>query len=106
MATTAEPGTATDQHARPTTAKGWGTDAADQPLRPMEFERRDLRANDVAIQITHAGICHSDLHVCRNDWGGSQFPVVPGHEIVGTVTAVGPEVSKHKVGDTVAVGCM
>ena len=90
----------------PTTAKGWGTDAADQPLRPMEFERRDLRANDVAIQITHSGICHSDLHTCRNDWGGSRYPVVPGHEIVGTVTAVGPAVTTVKVGDTVAVGCM
>lgn len=90
----------------PTTAKGWGTDAADQPLRAMEFERRDLRPNDVAIRITHSGICHSDLHTCRNDWGGSRYPVVPGHEIVGTVTEVGPEVTKHKVGDTVAVGCM
>ena len=73
----------------PTQAKGWGTDAADQPLKPMEFERRDLRANDVAIQISHAGICHSDLHQCRNDWHNSRYPVVPGHEIVGTVTAVG-----------------
>ena len=70
----------------PTQAKGWGTDAADQPLKPMEFERRDLRADDVAIRISHAGICHSDLHTCRNDWGGSAYPVVPGHEIVGTVT--------------------
>ena len=76
----------------PTIAKGWGTDAADQPLREMEFKRRDLRPNDVAIKITHAGICHSDLHVCRNDWGGSQFPVVPGHEIVGTVVGRGSAV--------------
>ena len=90
----------------PTLAKGWGTDAADQPLRAMEFERRDLRPNDVAIRITHSGICHSDLHTCRNDWHGSIYPVVPGHEIVGIVTDVGPEVSRHKVGDTVAVGCM
>ena len=90
----------------PTQAKGWGTDAADQPLKPMTVERRDLRANDVAIQISHAGICHSDLHTCRNDWSNSRHPVVPGHEIVGTVTAVGPEVTRHAVGDTVAVGCM
>ena len=90
----------------PTQAKGWGTDAADQPLKPMIVERRDLHANDVAIQISHCGICHSDLHQCRNDWHNSSYPVVPGHEIVGTVTAVGPEVTRHKVGDTVAVGCM
>ena len=90
----------------PTTAKGWGTDAPDQPLRPMEFERRALRPDDVAIKITYAGICHSDLHTCRNDWGGTRYPVIPGHEIVGTVTAVGNEVTRHRVGDTVAVGCM
>jgi len=90
----------------PTQAQGWGTDAADQPLKPMTFERRDLRPDDVAIQITHSGICHSDLHTCRNDWKGSVYPVVPGHEIVGTVTEVGSQVSKHQVGDTVAVGCM
>ena len=108
MATTAEPQPTTNPRtlAAPTPAKGWGTDAPDQPLRPMEFERRSLRPNDVAIKITHAGICHSDLHVCRNDWGGTQYPVIPGHEIVGIVTAIGEEVTAHKVGDTVAVGCM
>jgi len=90
----------------PTSAKGWGTDAADQPLKPMSFERRDLTANDVAIKISHAGICHSDLHTCRNDWKGSAYPVIPGHEIVGTVTAVGADVTAHQVGDIVAVGCM
>ena len=89
-----------------TTARGWGTKAADAPLEPMNVERRDLRANDVAIAITHSGICHSDLHTCRNDWHNSRYPAVPGHEIVGTVTAVGPDVTKHQVGDTVAVGCM
>ena len=90
----------------PTPAKGWGTDAPDQPLRPMDFERRDLRPDDVAIKITYAGICHSDLHTARNDWLGTVYPVIPGHEIVGTVTAVGDEVTRHRVGDTVAVGCM
>ena len=90
----------------PTPATGWGTDAADLPLKPMQFERRDLRPDDVAIRISHAGICHSDLHTCRNDWGSSVYPVVPGHEIVGTVTAIGAVVTKHAVGDTVAVGCM
>ncbi len=90
----------------PTPATGWGTDAPNQPLRPMNFERRDLRPDDVAIKITYAGICHSDLHTARNDWMGSVYPVIPGHEIVGTVTAVGSEVTRHRVGDTVAVGCM
>ena len=87
-------------------AKGWGTDAPDQPLRPMDFERRDLRPDDVAIKITYAGICHSDLHTARNDWHGTRYPMIPGHEIVGNVTAVGGEVTRHQVGDTVAVGCM
>src|SRR6476660_10243597 len=99
MATTAEP---TQQQTNgPTRAKGWGTDAADQPLRPMEFERRALRPDDVAIQITYAGICHSDLHTARNDWGGTRYPVIPGHEIVGIVTEIGNAVTRHRVGDTV-----
>ena len=108
MATTIEPtpGVASEQTGSPTPAKGWGTDAPDQPLRPMDFERRALRRDDVAIRITYAGICHSDLHTARNDWHGSRYPVIPGHEIVGEVTAVGPEVTRHKVGDIVAVGCM
>ena len=108
MATTAEPHpTPTVQQQRgPTAAKGWGTDAPYQPLRPMEFERRALRPDDVAIKITYAGICHSDLHTCRNDWENTNYPVIPGHEIVGIVTAVGDEVTRHRVGDTVAVGCM
>jgi alcohol dehydrogenase (NADP+) len=108
MATTAEPTPTTVSKAvdGPTIAKAWGTDAPDQPLRPMQVERRALRPNDVAIKITYAGICHSDLHTCRNDWEGSIYPVVPGHEIVGTVTAVGDEVTRHRIGDTVAVGCM
>ena len=107
-ATITVPASAHDQASTnlPTTARGWGTEAADQPLKPMTFERRALRPNDVAIRITHTGICHSDLHTCRNDWHNSRFPVVPGHEIVGTVTAVGPDVATHKVGDIVAVGCM
>ena len=90
----------------PTQAKGWGTAAADQPLKAMSFDRRDLRANDVAIKISHCGICHSDLHMARNDWGMSRYPMVPGHEIVGTVTAVGGDVSRYRVGDKVAVGCL
>ncbi len=88
----------------PTSSSAWGTDAADQPLRPMTIERRDLRADDVAIQILWSGVCHSDLHQCRNDWHNSVYPVVPGHEIIGKVTAIGPEVRSHEVGDMVAVG--
>lgn len=106
MATTAQPDATTTPQAKsgPTTAKAWGTNAPDEPLKPMEIERRALRDDDVAIKITWAGICHSDLHQCRNDWHNSVYPVVPGHEIIGEVTAVGPKVTKFKVGDTVAVG--
>ncbi len=76
------------------------------PLAPYAFERRELRDNDVAMEILYCGVCHSDLHTARNDWGWSYYPIVPGHEIVGRVIAVGPQVSRHKVGDHVAVGCM
>lgn len=75
-------------------------------LKPYTFERRQLRDNDVAIEILYSGVCHSDLHVVRNDWGGARYPVVPGHEIVGRVINTGSGVSKFKTGDTVAVGCM
>ena len=88
----------------PTAALGWGNHAPDKPLEPIRFERRDLRADDVAIRITYAGICHSDLHHCRGDWGEVPYPAIPGHEIVGEVTAVGPEVTRVQVGQTVAVG--
>ncbi len=106
MATIAEPANTLEATGKPTTAKGWGTDAADRPLHPMQFERRALRPDDVAIKITYAGICHSDLHTCRNDWEGTNYPVIPGHEIVGTITAIGDNVTRHRIGDTVAVGCM
>src|SRR5688500_7472346 len=76
----------------PTTAKAWGTDSADAPLKPMQVERRDPRPEDVAIKISHCGICHSDVHFAHNDWGMSQYPMVPGHEIVGTVTGIGQAV--------------
>src|SRR5437763_15688481 len=104
MATTAQSNGTTDgQTGGPTIAKGWGTDAPDQPLRPMDVERRALRPDDVAIKITYAGICHSDLHTARNDWAGTVYPTVPGHEIVGEVIAIGDDVTRHRVGDTVAV---
>ena len=83
------------------TAKAYGAATADQRLAPMTIERRDLRSEDVAIRIRYCGVCHSDLHQARNDWGNSTYPVVPGHEIVGEVTAVGDQVSKYKVGDKV-----
>ncbi|HSC53269.1 MAG TPA: NAD(P)-dependent alcohol dehydrogenase [Phnomibacter sp.] len=73
-------------------------------LVPYSFERRDLRPDDVQVEILFCGVCHSDLHQARNEWGGSMYPMVPGHEIVGKVAAVGNEVSKFKVGDTVGVG--
>lgn len=85
---------------------GYAAHSSDTPLAPYHFERRELRDNDVAMEILYCGVCHSDLHVARNDWGGSSYPVVPGHEIVGRVTAVGSNVSKYNVGDHVAVGCM
>lgn len=76
------------------------------PLAPYEFERRSLRPNDVAMEILYCGVCHSDLHTARNDWGWSYYPIVPGHEIVGKVLEVGPDVKNFRVGDQVAVGCM
>src|SRR6476646_2126720 len=80
--------------------------SAGQPLAPTTIERRDVGANDVLIEIQYAGICHSDIHTVNGDWGPQPFPVVPGHEIVGTVTEVGPDVTTHRVGDRVGVGCM
>lgn len=76
------------------------------PLAPYTFERRDLREHDVRIDILFCGVCHSDLHQARNEWHNSVYPVVPGHEIVGRVTAVGTEVTHYKVGDLVGVGCL
>ncbi|MCG9696684.1 NAD(P)-dependent alcohol dehydrogenase [Shewanella sp. Isolate11] len=75
-------------------------------LVPYTFERRELRDNDVAMEILYCGVCHSDLHTARNDWGWTAYPNVPGHEIVGRVTEIGANVTKFKVGDHVAVGCM
>jgi uncharacterized zinc-type alcohol dehydrogenase-like protein len=85
---------------------GYAATSPESPLAPFDIERRELRGNDVAIEISHCGVCHSDLHAARNDWGFTTYPIVPGHELVGTVTAVGPEVTMHKIGDRVAVGCL
>ena len=81
------------------------TPSAGAPFEPTTIDRRDLRPDDVAIEIAFAGICHSDIHQARGEWGRATFPMVPGHEITGTVTAVGPAVERHAVGDRVGVGC-
>ena len=80
--------------------------ASGQPLAPTTIERRDVGPRDVLIAIEYAGICHSDIHTVNGDWGPQPFPVVPGHEIVGVVSEVGPEVTRHRLGDRVGVGCM
>lgn len=89
-----------------TKVKAFGTEAPTADLMEMTIDRREVQTHDVEIDILFCGVCHSDLHTARNDWGGSKYPVVPGHEIVGRVTKVGPEVSHFKVGDLAAVGCM
>jgi alcohol dehydrogenase (NADP+) len=80
--------------------------AAGKPLAPTTIERRDVGPNDVLIEIQYAGICHSDIHTVNGDWGPQPFPVVPGHEIVGVVMDVGTDVTRHRIGDRVGVGCM
>lgn len=85
--------------------KGYANHAPDQPLKPYFFQRRKLRPDDVAIEIAYCGICHSDIHTARGEWGPTYYPCVPGHEIVGTVLAVGKKVKRFKAGDTVGVGC-
>ena len=88
------------------TVKARGAYAADQPLVAIDIQRRAPGPRDVQIEIAYCGICHSDLHTVRSEWGGTLYPCVPGHEIVGTVSAVGGEVKNFKVGDTVGVGCL
>ncbi|MGY1727937.1 NAD(P)-dependent alcohol dehydrogenase [Geodermatophilus sp. SYSU D01062] len=80
--------------------------AAGRPLAPTTIERRDVGPRDVLVEIRYAGICHSDIHTVNGDWGPQPFPVVPGHEIVGVVAEVGADVTRHRVGDLVGVGCM
>jgi len=88
------------------TTKAYGAHAADKPLEPLDIERRAPGPQDVQIEIAYCGVCHSDLHTVRSEWGGTLYPCVPGHEIVGHVSAVGGEVADFKVGDTVGVGCL
>ncbi|WP_114959259.1 NAD(P)-dependent alcohol dehydrogenase [Thermomonas haemolytica] len=88
------------------TVKARGAHAADQPFVALDIQRRAPGANDVQIDIAYCGICHSDLHTIRSEWPGTLYPCVPGHEIVGHVSAVGAAVTRFKPGDTVGVGCM
>jgi uncharacterized zinc-type alcohol dehydrogenase-like protein len=85
---------------------GYATQSAQAALAPYRFERRLPRPDDVVIEILYCGVCHSDLHQARNDWGRSLYPMVPGHEIIGRVLSVGAEVTRFKPGDQVGVGCM
>ncbi|AXK72109.1 NAD(P)-dependent alcohol dehydrogenase [Lysobacter sp. TY2-98] len=86
--------------------KAFGAHAADQPLVALDIQRRTPGPRDVQIEIAYCGVCHSDLHTVKSEWAGTRYPCVPGHEIVGTVTAVGSDVNGFAVGDTVGVGCM
>lgn len=89
-----------------TTVKAFGTQAAEKPLGELSILRREPTPKDVEIQILYCGVCHSDLHTARNEWHNTTYPCVPGHEIVGKIVRVGDQVSKFKVGDLAAVGCM
>ena len=89
-----------------TNVKAYGTQSPDDFLKEMNIQRRDVLENDIEIDIHYCGVCHSDLHTSRNDWGFTSYPAVPGHEIVGKVTRVGSGVTKLKVGDNAAVGCL
>lgn len=86
--------------------RAYGATSPESGIGPLEITRRGLREDDVLVEISHCGICHSDLHSARNDWGRTTYPIVPGHEIVGTVAAIGDAVTRHEVGDRVAIGCM
>src|SRR5215217_49949 len=89
-----------------TNIKAYGTTEAESPLNAMDIKRRIPTPHDVQIEIQYCGVCHSDIHTARSEWGGTMYPCVPGHEIVGKIIRVGDHVSKFKVGDIVGVGCM
>ncbi len=86
--------------------KAFGTISKDAELKEMTIDRREVKPKDIEIEILYCGVCHSDLHTARNDWGGTKYPAVPGHEIVGRITKIGEEVTKFKVGDLAGVGCL
>lgn len=87
-------------------SSGYGATSAREPLSKLDFSRRDPLPDDVQIDILFCGVCHSDLHTARNEWGNTVYPVVPGHEIIGRVTAIGNQVTRFKPGDIVGVGCL
>ncbi len=89
-----------------TIVKAYGATASTEDLIPLDISRRAVGVGDVKIDITYCGVCHSDIHTARNDWKGSNYPVVPGHEIIGRVTEIGDNISNYKVGDLVGVGCL
>ena len=86
-------------------AKAYAALSAKKPLQPFQLERRDPRPDDIVIEIAYCGICHSDIHTARGEWGPTAYPCVPGHEIVGTVVAAGKKVRRFKPGDLAGVGC-
>ncbi|MGM7778301.1 NAD(P)-dependent alcohol dehydrogenase [Arthrobacter sp. KNU-44] len=88
------------------TVNAYAAPSASEALVPTTIERRDVGAHDVLIEIKYAGICHSDIHTVRGDWGPQSYPLAPGHEIAGVVTEIGSDVTRHKIGDRVGVGCM
>jgi alcohol dehydrogenase (NADP+) len=85
--------------------RGYATRGATLPFEPFSFDRREPRPHDVLIEIMYCGVCHSDIHTARGEWGGTRYPLVPGHEIVGRVVSVGPEVTRFTTGDMAGVGC-
>lgn len=87
-------------------ANGYAAPSSSASLEPFAFERREPRDQDVVVEILYCGVCHSDIHTARNEWHGTQYPAVPGHEIIGRVSAIGNKVSKYKPGDWVGVGCL
>lgn len=88
------------------TTKAYAAPSATEPLGPHAITRREPGPTDVEIDILFCGVCHSDLHFARNEWGGSVYPIVPGHEILGRVTRVGAKVARFKAGDLASVGCL
>ena len=106
MSTVIEPQPSMDEIAGNRAVRAYGAYAADKPLEQIAIERREPGPHDVQIDIAYCGVCHSDLHTVRSEWSGTRYPCVPGHEIVGHVSAVGSEVTGFQVGDTVGVGCL
>jgi alcohol dehydrogenase (NADP+) len=86
--------------------RAYAAPSASAPLQPTQIERRAVGPNDILIDVAYAGICHSDIHTVRDEWGPASYPLVPGHEIVGTVAELGTDVTRHRVGDRVGVGCL